>query len=223
VLVLVIAATAIVLSGRSAQADLIYTDVFTGTDFTIQASNPVNVAGTLEAVTLRAVGKNGALPNTFDSSKDNTGGTGITASALHQIWPYDLEGLKTPTLDMTVPINQTLDTHFLVLNTNLLTVNPPDENRPTTDHEYDSYGGFGTFLTGTFTLNALKVTPGPTWDFAYLVVPYGTTVHLDFGIGASGFDSETVSGSFSVPEPSAIVLLAVGVFGLLACRRRFVR
>ena len=53
-------------------------------------------------------------------------------------------------------------------------------------------------------------------------MPTGTTVNLDFEIGAAGFASEAVSGSFAVPEPSAIVLLAVGILGLLACRRRIV-
>ena len=62
-----------------------------------------------------------------------------------------MEGLKTPTLDVTVPINQTLDTHFLVLNANLVTINPLSENRPVTNHQYDVYGGYGTSLTGTFS------------------------------------------------------------------------
>jgi hypothetical protein len=212
--VLAVAAMAVILSCRLAQADLIYTDVFTGNDFTIQVSNAVTVAGGLEAVTLRAVGKNGALPNTFDSSKDNTGGTGISATALHQVWPYD--ALATPTRDMSISITQTLDSHFLINTANLLTVVAPSEDR-TLNHLYDPWGGFGTFMKGTFTdLTAVS----STWDFAYLVVPQGTTVHLDFAIGASGFDSENVSGSFTVPEPSSLGLLAASVIGLLICRRR---
>jgi hypothetical protein len=219
-LVAVIAAMAVALSGRAAQADMVFTDVYHGTNFTIEASNPVDLVGTLEAVTLRAIGLNGAKPNTFDGSKDNTGGTGITATSLFQIWPYDLAGLQTPTLDISIPINQTLDTHFLVLTANLVIVNSPTENRPVTDHLYDSWGGYGTSLTGTFSL---KSAANSTWDLAYLVAPRGTTVNLDFKIGAAGYASETVSGSFTVPEPSALILLIVGALGLLACRRRFAR
>jgi hypothetical protein len=207
------------LSCQLAQADLVFTNVYSGTNFTIQASNPVSVVGTLEAVTLRAVGLNGAKPNTFDSTIDNTGGTGITATALHQVWPYDLEGLKTPTLDITVSINQTLDSHFLVLNGNLVIVNSASENRTVTDHQYDSWGGYGASLTGTFSL---KSTSSTTWDFAYLVAPHGTTVNLNFGVGAAGYTSEAVHRSFTVPEPSVFALLAMGLVGLLVCRRRFV-
>jgi hypothetical protein len=214
----VVLATVAVLSGRLAQAEMVFTDVYDGTNFTIQASNPVNLAGSaLEAVTLRVVGLNGAIPNTYDSSKDNTGGTGITASALHQIWPYD--ALATPTSDMLIPITQAWDTHFLVNSANLLSVAAPSEDR-VLNHLYDPWGGFGTFLKGTFTdLTAVN----STWDFAYLVVPHGTTVHLDFDIGGAGFASEVVGGSFTVPEPSALILLVVGVLGLLACRRRLAR
>jgi hypothetical protein len=221
--VLAIAATAAILSGQFARADLIYTDIFTGSNFTIQVSNPVNIAGTaLEAVTLRAVGKNGAIPNTFDSDKSGAHGTGIstTGSALHQIWPLDRSSLKTPTLDMDEedPFNQALDSHFLVYSANLISFIAPTEDR-VTNHVYDSQGGFGTYLRGTLTdMSAVS----SVWDFAYLVVPGGTTVNLDFEIGADGFESDTVSRSFVVPapEPNAIILLAVGVIGLLICRRR---
>ena len=214
-------ATAIILSGRVAWAET-FTGVFTGTDFAIQVSNPVSLTGTLEAVTLRAVGENGAVPNTFDSGKSGRGGTGITAIALHEIWPLNLSSLKTPTLDMDedLQFDQTLDTHFLVYDANLLTIVAPTEDR-VSNHLYDPWGGFGTYLKGTFTDSTAANT---TWDFAYLVVPRGTTVNLDFEIGAAGFTSETVSGSFSVvPEPSMLVLLTLGVLGLLVCRKRFAR
>jgi len=120
---------------------------------------------------------------------------------------------------MLISINQTLDSHFLVYNANLASIVAPNEDR-VLNHLYDPWGGFGTFLKGTFTdLTAVN----PTWDFAYLVMPQATTVHLDFEIGAAGFASETVSGSFSVAEPGTLVLLTLGALGLLVCRRRFVR
>ncbi len=203
-----------ILSCQFAQADLIYTNVFAGTNFDIQVSNPVSLPGTsLEAVTLRAVGENGALPNTFDSDKSGRHGTGITTAVgdLNQIWFANV--ISTPTLTNVAylsPTDQTLDTHFLVYDNNLSIpagLNPSE----------DLNGGTGTFLKGTFT----DITAAsPSWDFAYLVVPNGTTVNLDFEIGAAGFASETVSGSFTVPEPSALVLLAVGALGLLIGRRR---
>ena len=221
---LFVLATAVILPGRAAQAELIFTNIYDGPNFTIQVSNPVELAGTtLEAVTLRAVGKNGALPNTFDSNKSGRGGTGITATALHEIWPYNSSLNKTPTLDMDSDpenqFNQALDTHFLVYSDNLATVKSLSEDR-VSNHQYDAWGGYGTYLKGTFT--DLTAT-NSTWDFAYLVAPSGTRVSLDFEIGAAGFDSGTVSGSFVVPEPSSLILLTAGAFGLLAYRRRFGR
>jgi PEP-CTERM motif len=219
VLLLAITATAIVLSGGSARAELIFSNVYTGTNFDIQASNPVSLAGTsLEAVTLRAVGKNGAQPDTFDSDKSGRHGTGITTAvdALNQIWFANV--VPTPTLTNVVaylsPTDQTLDTHFLVYDNNLTI---PRGLSPSEDRD----GNVGTYLKGTFTDDTAVSS---TWDFAYLVVPNGTTVNLDFEIGAPNFSSETVSGSFTVvPEPSALLLLAMGVLGLLACRRRLGR
>jgi hypothetical protein len=214
---------AMTLSARLAHAELVFTNtIYNGTNFTIQVSDPVSLPGTpFNAVTLRAVGKNGALPSTFDSDKSGVHGTGITASALHEIWPYDLDVLKTPTLDMGVPINQALDSHFLV-HVNDLTIpagKAPAEDR-VLNHAYDSYGGFGTYLKGTFTDSTAV---NSIWNFAYLVVPVGTTVNVDFEIGAAGKPSETVMRSFTVPEPSTIVLLSLGFVGFVVCRRRLSR
>jgi len=221
--VLAIAGMWIALSSPSAQADTIFTNVFTGTNFDIQISNPVLVGGTpLEAVTLRALGKNGTVPNTFDSNKSGRGGTGITTAtnALYQDWEFN--AVKTPTLTLNVPgsINQALDSHFLVRTDDdyLIVVKAPDEDR-VANHTYDSNGGFGTFLTGTFSDTT---TSSSSWDFAYLVVPNNTTLHLDFEIGGSGVSSETVNSSFTValPEPSTLVLLGSSILGLLVYLRR---
>jgi hypothetical protein len=210
---------AAVLWCEFAQADLVFSNIYDGTNFTIQASNPVALTGPLQAVTLRAVGKNGTLPNTFDGYKFDQTGTGITASGLYEVWKSD--DTATPTLTLAQKVNYVLDSHFLVLDANVIMLNPADEDRnDPPDHLYDPLGGMGSYLTGTFVL---KVTQNATWDFAYLVVPVGATVNLDFEIGAADVDSETVNCSFGVPEPSTVVLLAVSVFGLLLYRRRLAR
>ena len=204
---------------------MIFTTIYTGTNFAFQVSNPVVVGSTsLEAVTLRAVGKNGAVPNTFDSDQ---GGTGITTTtnALHQIWEFG--AVQTPTLTLNVPgsINQALDSHFLVNLSNLVIVHNPSEDR-VANPTYDPWGGFGTYLRGTFSILGTSST---SWDFAYLVVPSNTTVNFDFHIGGfipavpnnQSVSSDYVSGSFTVvPEPSTLVLLGSGILGLLVYRRR---
>jgi hypothetical protein len=202
-------------SCQFAQADLVFTNVYSGTDFAIQASEPVSLVGSLEAVTLRAVGLNGAKPNTFDSDKSGKHGTGITTdtAALHQLWAFNV--LPTPTLTNAGYLSSTdraLDTHFLAYDGNLYIPGglAPSEN---------NVANVGTFLKGTFT-DSTAVSS--TWDFAYLVVPLGTPIHLDFEIGAPSFSSETVNCSFTVPEPSVFALLATGFIGLVVCRRRFV-
>ena len=69
-------------------------------------------------------------------------------------------------------------------------------------------------------LAAQKIAPtGPLFSHHFRMDPQ----RFDFEIGAPYFNSETVSGSFTVPEPSALVMLAIGILGLLACRRRLVR
>lgn len=192
------------------------TVISVGTNFDIEVSTPIEVGITpLWAVTLTAVGKNGALPNTFDSDKSGAGGTGITTvgDLLHQVWEYGT--IATPTLTLLgdpTPISQEVDTHFLVETADIATMSPPAENKPTPYTVEDSRGGFGNSLTGTFSLLAVEQ---PRWDFAYFVVPAGTEVFFDFEIGANGFDSETVGGSFVVPEPSTLLLLVLGALGLL--------
>ncbi len=111
----------------SAQAELVYV----GTNFDISVSSPVNVGVTpLKAVTLTAIGKDGALPDTFDSTKSGSGGTGITTASdlLHQVWEGGFS--QTPTLTLAGdPIPQHLDSHFLIeTGLYLPGVSPPDEN-----------------------------------------------------------------------------------------------
>ena len=202
--------------------------VYSGTNFDIEASTPVNVGITpLEAVTLTVIGKNGYDPDGFDGVVN--GGTGITTvgNKLYQIYQGGFE--KTPTLTMDDdydPIPENLDTHFLVTTDSIIPITVPTENRLTLDSTENAYGGYGNKLTGAFSLIG---DPNPTWDLAYLVTPSGTTVNLNFviaGIKNGQYtSSETVQASFTVPEPSALAMLAtcllpLGVCGLLVRRRR---
>ena len=207
------------LTSVAAQAELIYV----GTNFDIEVSSPVDVGVTpLRAVILTAVGKNGFLPNTFDSTKSGFGGTGITTvgDSLHQVWEFG--AFPTPILTLTADtIPQDLDTHFLIETGQYLAgALAPTENRPTTDLTEDPRAGFGNSMTGTFSLTG---SGSPTWDFAYLVVPNGTEVFLDFEISGVDLDdngySDTVTGSLLVvPEPSMLLLLVLGALGLLVKR-----
>ncbi|HLA83327.1 MAG TPA: PEP-CTERM sorting domain-containing protein [Thermoguttaceae bacterium] len=197
--------------------------IFVGTHFDIEASSPVDVGITpLRAITLTAVGKNGALPNTFDSTFSGVGGTGITTSSnrLHQVWEF-YGGLQTPTLTLAgdpTPVPQELDTHFLIRSNEYLLVDALAEDITLGSPELDTRDGFGSYLRGSFSL---KGDLEQRWDFAYLVVKAGTEVFLDFEIG--GVDAvipgkgyaNSVGGSFVVPEPSTLLLLILGVLGLL--------
>ncbi len=206
----------IVLTG-TAQAGTIWT----GTNYQIDASAPAPVGIALEAVTLTVVGLNGALPNAFDGISG--GATGITTvgNELHQTWPGGVA--PTPTLDLLNVVTEPIDSHFLVLLADIAAVPAPSENRPVADATEHADGGFGSFLTGTFSLIG---TPPATWDFAYLVVPSGTTFSLDFRVADGSvfaYPFEQVQTSFTIPEPTTACLLVIGALGMgLACfaRRR---
>lgn len=204
--------------------------VFSGTYFDIQASSPVNVGVTpLRAITLTVIGKAGYNPKGFDSVVD--GGTGITTvgNKLHQIYQDGTEKTPTLTLDGDYdPIPQDLDTHFLVSLSSILATTAPSENRPTADTTEHVYGGFGYKLTGVFSLTGVA---NPNWDLAYLVVPNGTTVNLNFVLAgvrtaAPPACSESVHATFTVPEPTSLALLVAGLLPLgtigLSPRRRHV-
>jgi hypothetical protein len=188
-----------------------------GTNYQIHSSTPVPVGSNdLYAVTLTAVGLNGRLPNGFDGGPASVPNplSGITTSgnSLHQYWEFDV--VKTPDLDLALGGNsvfQPIDTHFLVTDLNTLTTGPRDENRPLEDDTEAVNAGYGSFLVGSFT----KTGPAAaTWDFAYLVAPWGTHINLEFRVSAAGYPNELVTGGFNVPEPSSACLLAIGAVGL---------
>ncbi len=217
-----LAALALLLPlGNIASAENI---VYSGTDFDVTVSDPVDVGIALKAVTLTATGKSGKLLSGFDGVSDGMTGIVTQGDSLHQVW--QIGALETPTLTQTEAVElipaeifNTVDTHFLFEEAEILgTVNPTETRGVQNDSEH-AYAGFGDQLTGTFVLNGVAL---PTWEFAYVVVPDGTEVTLDFDMSILGQNPEFVSSSFLVPEPGTLMLLALG--GLVAlpvvCRRR---
>lgn len=180
-------------ANRGAQAATLYT----GNNFNVEASFLVPVSANLRAFTLIAVGKNGAQPRVFDSSKSGQGGTGITTTEnrIHQVWEGGF--VPTPTLNLVVPgsIPQSIDSHFLVDNSSLFITQLPAENRPIADPTLNPSAGYGNSLTGAF---ALVGAVGSSWNIAYLVVPAGTTLNFSFELGAAGVASEQVMTSLAM-------------------------
>jgi hypothetical protein len=193
--------------------------IFSGVNFDVQVSNPVEVGVTpLEAITISVVGKNGLLPSAFDGTR--LGGTGITSTgnALHQIWEFG--ALATPTLTLAVGgIPQNLDSHFLVTNDKIIAQTAPNENRIALSTAENAYGGFGNSLNGVFSLTGS--TFSSTWDLAYLVVPQGSQLNFNFTVANAGSIKEQISASYVVtPEPGMMALLAAGCAGMLMLFRR---
>jgi hypothetical protein len=176
--------------------------IWWGNNIDIQVSDPVPVGNApLWAVTLTAAGKNGAKPSVFDSTKSGTGGTGIstTPCSLHQVWEFGVIPTPISTIQSD-PIPQQLDSHFLIYSGTFFAgpVAPTENWRKSAPIE-DARAGYGDQMIGLFSLRPdLAVW---NWSFAYLVVPAGTEVMLDFEIGANGFPSETVTDSFFVIPP----------------------
>ena len=171
-----------------------------GNSYEVTASQPIPVGrGPLWSVTLTVAGEDDVIPNTFDSTKSGSGGMGITTAGnqLHQVWAFNATPTPLQTLESgdLIP-RQDLDTHFLVDRDDVsFSIRFPGENREVLDPFEDEWGGFGSFLDGTFSVRGRT---DDTWPFALIVVPADTEVILDFEIGAVGFPSEVVSGSFNV-------------------------
>ncbi len=190
--------------------------VWTGTNFRVDASAATPVGVGLYGVTLTAVGLNGALPNAFDGFTG--GGTGITTVGNHlaQVTEFTPLGSQTPTLQLQVPgdsVYYPIDTHFLVEPPQILVISPPSETINVADSTEAPNAGFGDSLNGSFTLAGGAAA---TWDFAYLVVPDGTGIDLNFRLAAPSVAFETVQSSFAVPEPSTLALFLVGLLVMVA-------
>jgi hypothetical protein len=215
--------------GSIAHAEYLYP----GTNIDISVSDPIPVtvgtSSTLYAITLTARGQNGYLPNAFDGTRSNNGGTGITTgsggtvNSLHQVGLPSASIYSTTNTPNFAPL---VDTHFLI--------DPPDAVKVSTAETMNvlsilpgdsGYGGFapgwfGNSLTGIFTLTGTPTSSN--WDFARLVVPLGTLVNFDFKIGAilsggSGQPEEFIhSFTVDIPEPGTVAMLCSGCVCLLA-------
>lgn len=120
-----------------------------------------------------------------------------------------------------------IDTHFLFAISDVLYMTAPSETsgvlpsgevtNATGPWSALAQTSFGDNLNGTFSL--IGGATGPTWDLAYLVSRHGELITLDFDVnGVDGGD--VVIGSFTVPEPMTLSLLAAGGMVLLRRRRR---
>ena len=187
--------------------------LYVGTNIGLVASNPVPVGQALEAFTLSAVGSNGAVPSTFDSSNSGQGGTGITTvgNNLAQVWEFNSVPTPTQNLNMPGDIPQDIDTHFLVDSNQIFSVVAPQENRIVPNPSEHPYAGFGNALWGTFSLPSQSSS---TWSFAYIVVPLNTTVQFDFQLAAPGFPAESVNTSWTLTFPPGDVNMDGVVNGL---------
>ena len=62
----------------------------------------------------------------------------------------------------------------------------------------NAWAGFGNALSGIFSLSSQSAA---TWDFAYVVVPLGSTVDFDFQIAAAGFAAESIDTTWTLTFP----------------------
>ncbi len=203
--------------------------VFDGAVYDVFITDPVAVGDGSEnllSVVLRVENKTG-LPGfnvmSFDGVTPTFGYTGITGK-LHQHYSSTV-ATSTPTLD-SVPYaaNSAIDTHFLVVIGDLLTVVAPSEDATLPSAEatdaaapFDLFADtdFGTFLTGTFAVDAVE-----TLDLANIVVPDGETVTLFFFMsGTAGGEVIDTSFTVPIPEPTSLSMLVLGALALLKRRR----
>ncbi len=148
----------------------------------------------------------------------------------------------TPTID-DPDFATTIDTHFLVSTAAILTPNtgpseefnignpwlstnePSDEN-PASPFAWMVATDFGNRLFGQFTLNGGAAADfdgdgdPTTWKLAYIVTTIDETIFMNFQVGSAGAASEDIVGSFAVPEPATMSMLAFGGIAALIRRRK---
>ena len=222
--------------------------VYTGTVYDAFITDPVAVGDGSESLigfTLYFVNK-GDVSKAFDTFDDvsNPLFTGITAGALGSgLHQHDstLLGSFSPTLS-NPNYATAIDSHFLVLDGNLLNVQAPNEDRlvaPSAEASdagipFDGFGdtSFGTHMGGAFA-DSTAAGVG-TRNLAYLVVQdpglplvgvaYGDALSVvdNFYLGSGPGGGEVVQFGIGVvvPEPATMGLLAIGGIAALIRRRK---
>ena len=210
--------------------------IYEGDYFDIEVSLPFLAEEGLPlwAVTLTAVCVDSVEAGAFDgipTEGNPNRGIRTTGDSLHQVWEFGFGNLyPTPTLELQGtydPSFMHLDTHFLVESFIPAPSDPPDESglvsgSPMDDSDAGFDAGFGDALFGGFSV--LNGATEPVWGFAYVVVPWGTEVSIEGDIAVTiDSEGEYIKEGFAtsfvvVPEPSMLILLALGALGLLVKR-----
>jgi hypothetical protein len=115
--------------------------------------------------------------------------------------------LPTPTADFDGQIDEAIDSHFLVTNSQILSAVAPFESAAN--------------LGGAFTLNVSARTQ--TKALVQIVANVNDRIFYDFGLSeaiGAGSITPNFSGVLGVPEPSSLALAAVTLPSLSAARRR---
>jgi len=184
------------------------------------------------------------IRNMRGTQRQDPGGFNGVDGALQGIYTdgpglHNQKLMTTPTLDqeMATTVATLIDSHFNFLSTEVLFVGtPPSETNdlaPSVEPT-DAVGGwaamatcdFGNRLFGNFSMiggaagDVDQDGDPTTWSLAWLAVPVGTTVYMNFNV--TGIDpGEVIEGAFTVPvpEPATMSLLAIGGLGALIRRR----
>ena len=227
------------LVAGAADADMV---VFSGATYDVSISDPVAVGDgseSLLAFTLtvtNTTGDPGFDVSAFDGGdiwppdpppapqepKSTYGGI---MGILHQHYSATFDPPPEATSLLGSQYSTAIDTHFLFTTPQLISVAYPAEDvslapsAEATDASspYDQFADtdFGEWLRGVFA-----ATAAPTMDLAYIVVPDGSVVTLDFFMsGREGGEYIGTSFPVPVPEPASMSLLALGGLALLRRRR----
>ena len=223
--IVVLAASLMLL--KEAGAGLVITPTSgnaTGQLFTWCIDDVVNLGGPegLVGFTLQVVASDPTDPNpdTFDGVA--FGNTGITGVLHHEQFTSPFPPFQLITPDVMTSGGSTNDTHFLVDPSAISAVTAPTEDL-VDDGSSDDPGafggitGFGTNLTGTFSLTGGN--PSPVWDLAYIVSTPGTQINVSAAIAGAGQEESFNFAFTTVPEPGAAVFCGTALLLFVLARR----